>query len=698
VRFRFGYSSMFIIERSALFFVLFWGNWAIYYWLVVLVFDGSYLTLKHCSPIYLLQLALSCYYFARIGPQSPVNGVPLMSHDSPWDPHRVSWKQMIVAVFCAVMLCGGTVLVISHFHWSATGPGYNLFWVILLPVAAYYLYRFATPSIPAASSSLVPSSNAVTFDTLLFLLGTALFVSQVYDFSFFRADDAYYVNVISSTLAHPELPVQGTDAMLGTGSPYTLHPAYRGVGYEVLIALVGDLTHTDPLYLYYRMFPALNAVFWLCAWYLFCRALRTPYPGLAVMASLLILLLWTGPQAPTYTLRTLDWGKSLLALVSLPVLFSSVAVFISQRNLTSWLLLLLSVCSLAILSTSAMFIIPMSIGLSCIVLLSLRWSSLRAVLLIALAASPVILLTLRSLSVSHAAPVYATGAYLTGPLRVNGEAFGGLQLQAITLVLLLTVPLLARTVSDRRFQQYILRLCLAGYFTLMAPYLVELAAVVAGMNFLSDRIFRAFPFALLAGIMASILALNVAPGRRAVEMLSVPRRLAVLVFGATLLAVFIGAMERDISFDYRRSAMQSFWEDYVKEAIAARALIEDDAVVAAGKLDVALPILPDPPRFVHVRHYLDFHKLRLTERDYADREYLFRTLRALAPPRGEDIQATMDRVVATAQALGVTTLVFAADASTVEEQQFAERLTSRLNAEGYECATTPSAATRVCNR
>jgi len=144
--------------------------------------------------------------------------------------------------------------------------------------------------------------------------------------------------------------------------------------------------------------------------------------------------------------------------------------------------------------------------------------------------------------------------------------------------------------------------------------------------------------------------------------------------------------------------MQSFWEDYVKEAIATRALIDDDAVVAAGKLDVALPIFPDPPQFVHVRHYLDFHKLRLTERDYADREYLFRTLRALAPPRGEDIHATMDRIVATAQALGVTTLVFAADAPTVEEQQFAERLTSRLKTDGYECATTPSAATRVCNR
>ena len=568
---------------------------------------------------------------------------------------------------------------------------------MLLPVAVYYLYRFAIPTVPMSAPALEPPSSAVTFDTLLFLLGAVLFVCQMYDFSFFRADDAYYLNVISSTLARPELPVQGTDVMLGTGSPYTLHPAYRGVGYEVLIALLGDLTNSDPLHLYYKVFPALNALFWLCSWYLFCRTLRVPYPGLAVIVGLLVLLLWTGPHAPSHGLRTLNWGKSLLALVSTAVLFTPVALFVWQKNFASWMLLLLAICSIAILSSSAVFVVPVSIGFACIVLLSVQRSNLRIILLIALAASPIVLLIVYSLSVSLVAPVYPSDGG-SGPLRVNGQAFGGVQLQAIALVLLLVLPLAARTVSDGRFQQYILRLCLAGFFTLMAPYLVELVTVVSGMNFLSQRIYRAFPFALLAGIMASIVALNLTAGHSVAAAVSTSRRIAVLALVVAFFGIFIGAMQRDFFYQNRRQAIQPLWDDYVQEAIAARALIKDDAMVAAGKLDAALPILPNPPQFVRVRHYLEFHKLRLSERDYADREFLYNTLKVLSSPQGEDLDTTMTRITASAQALGVTTLVFAADSPAVEKQQFAERLTARLTAKGYECATTPSASTRVCNR
>ena len=688
-----------MIERTALSFVLIWGNWAMYYWIVVLVFDGSYLALKNCAPIYLLQLVASFSYFARLGLHPAVASESLMPSERPPGLRRLSGKQLTVVVVCAMMLSGGAILLISHFNWSKTAPVYNLLWVTLLPIAVYYLYRFATPAVPVSAPSLAPSARAVTFDTLLFLLGTVLFVYLFYDYTFFRADDAFYGNVISSTLARPELPVQGMDALLGTGSPYTLHPAYRGVGYEVLIALVSDLTHSDPLHWYYKIFPALNSVFWLCSWYLFCRILRTPYPGLAVIAGLLILLLWAGPHAsPYHAVRSLNWGKSLLALVATPVLFTSVAVFVWQKYFASWVLLLLSVCSLAILSSSAVFLVPVSIGLACLVLLSFRWSSLRIMLLIVLAALPVVLLIVYSLSVSLAAPVYATGTAATGPLILNGEALGGVQLQAIALALLLILPLAARTVADGRFQHYILRLCLAGYFTLMAPYLVELVTVVSGMNFLSVRIYAAFPFALLVGIMASIAALNLTAGRSAAAVMSAPRRIAVLALVAAFFGVIIGETQRNFFRPNRRLELQEQWESHLQEAIAARALIKDDAMVAAGTLEIVLPILPDPPQFVRVRHYLTYHKLRLTERDYADREYLCNSLQALEPPQGENLDTTVTRTVAIAEALGVTTLVFEADNLTTGKQQFSERLTARLTAEGYDCATTPSASTRVCNR
>ena len=81
MRFNFSQSAISAIERTALFFVLFWGNWAIYYWIVVLVFDGSYLALKHFAPIYLLQLAVSFYCCARLGLHPVIAGESLMPHE-----------------------------------------------------------------------------------------------------------------------------------------------------------------------------------------------------------------------------------------------------------------------------------------------------------------------------------------------------------------------------------------------------------------------------------------------------------------------------------------------------------------------------------------------------------------------------------------------------------------------------------------
>ena len=104
-----------MIERTALFFVLFWGNWAVYYWIVVLAFDGSYLTLKNFAPVYLLQLAASFYYFSRLGLRPTVASEPVMSHELTPGPGRVLGKQLIVTVLCAMMLLGGAILFISRF-------------------------------------------------------------------------------------------------------------------------------------------------------------------------------------------------------------------------------------------------------------------------------------------------------------------------------------------------------------------------------------------------------------------------------------------------------------------------------------------------------------------------------------------------------------------------------------------------------
>ena len=56
----------YLIERTIIVFVCGWGNWALYYWLMVLIFDASLTTLKLFSFFLLLQICISLVFFLRI--------------------------------------------------------------------------------------------------------------------------------------------------------------------------------------------------------------------------------------------------------------------------------------------------------------------------------------------------------------------------------------------------------------------------------------------------------------------------------------------------------------------------------------------------------------------------------------------------------------------------------------------------------
>ncbi len=687
------------IERAVIVGLCLWGNWALYYWLAVLVFDASFNNLKVFSPILLLQIAASLWFLLRTDlgftaasyhPCVPAKRYPMITVG-------ISFYALCATLTLLAVLA---VFAADYYQWTKSSFSYNLLWVMLLPISfAYFVYSKVAPG-DTANPVVMERSRTRTLDCLLFFLVAAALVYLLYGSGFPSPDDAFYGHVMSSTLANPTLPVQGQDLLLNTSAPYSLHPAYRTVGMEVLLALLGEATGQSPIYLYFDVLPAVAALFWTIAAYVFLCAMRVPYPGLAVVASLLVLMFLGGAYSLAGPLVFLWFGKSQLVLIAPPLIFLSVATFMQMQSIRTWFLLFFSVCSAAIWSSTSLFFVPMCLGLASLVFLPSRRARWPVLFATFLALMPIFLLLIYSLLVLGDAPVTTGGRADFVPLLVQGEEYGGLLAKGIVLSILLVLPAIARTIADTQLQTNIYRICMVGIFTVMAPFIIETIAVATGLTFLSFRLPHAYPAVLLSGAIAGIAATHIGSGvsKKNVRLYSY----SVLLLALISYGALFGLGSNSHYFGGWRMWAEAIGEKKLLEGQAVTSLIPKNSYVAAGYLDDILPILPEPSTFVSVRHYLNFHKYFISKAEFADREYIQSVLKRRLPRKGDSQEKTIRSIVSKADRLGLTTLVFQVAGrvtkSEAEEMKFVAALTTQLEQVGYKCSTTSSGVTRVCNR
>jgi hypothetical protein len=689
----------YFVERVTILAICLWGNWAIYYWVTVLVLDASFTSLKAFIPVLLLQIFAAIVFLLHtdlgITNASDRVCVPARRHPR-FDLGKSFYILSGIVVLCVVFV----VLAADHFNLTESSLTYNLIWAMLLPISLAYLNYSKVLTGESSAPVIEEKSRTWTLDTLLFILSAMAFAFTAYDSGFPSPDDAFMGHVISSTLANPGLPIQGQDLLLNTTAPYSIHPSYRPVGIEVLIALVSDVAGLNPLYIYFHILPVVGAIFWSLASYMFMRTMRTPYPGLAVAVCLIVYLFLSNANLQASAFRHLVWGKSLVLTVGAPLFFFSVAAFIRSQTIRTWLLLLLSVCWVAIWSSTSLFFIPFCVGLASIVFLPSIRTGLPVLSVTFLSLFPILVLFIYILLVLHDAPVNVAADRGAGPLMVDGKELGGQLVKRLLLVMLLILPLMARTIEDDQFQSNILRVCIVGIFTVMAPYFIETIAVLTGLNLLSVRLPTAYPAILLTGVFASIGVCHLNAKMKMGRFRWVTYQASILALIS--IGIFYGLKNTyySPSWTYAR-AMFEFGFD---EAVAVRKLIPKNSYVAAGSLDDVLPMLPEPPAFIAVRHYLDFHKYFLSESEFSNRKYLYEVLKKRLPREAESLETTVDSIVSRSDSLGVTTFVFQAVSSSpdfevnAKKEKFVVALTARLKQIGYECSTSPSGRSRVCNR
>jgi len=706
----------YLIERTTIVFVCLWGNWALYYWLMVLLFDASFATLKLYSPVLLLQIFASLFVFLRIDFGFSSSYSRLISPAKWLYPGKPAKRFYFLSVI-AVILAAGIVVAVDHYKLTSSSLFYNVVWVLLLPISLFHLCYLKSLKGESIIQNAGAEPEAPVLDIVLLIVCTAALAFSLYGTNFPTVDDGFYAGVISSTLASPDLPIQGRDFLLNTSAPFTLHPAYRTVGYEVLIALLSDLTGVDSLHLYFDIFPTFSIIFWAVAAYLFMRTLGVPYPGFAVTVALVVLLFWNKNFTPGQVLAFLCWGKHLLSLVGAPLLFVFVSVFIRSPSVSTWLLLLLSVSSAGIWSNSALFVAPMSVAFAGMVFLSPIKTNLRTAFYLLLSIAPIFFLaiyTVMALSQMSDGVVEDVSLVEWGgnsrDLILQAQLFGGRSMHVLQLVLLVLLPLVVRTTGNATFQVNIYKICMVGIFTGMAPYVIEVISVITSTQALLPRFYWSYPTVLLVGVLGSIVLSNMKPYGR--EPGDTRARYAVIAVALVFYGTFFGITGNTFLFGEGRLFAKALFISDFEEARAARALIPDGSFVAAGDMDDILPIFPNPPSFIEVKSsYLQVHKHFLSAEEFKARRELFLILQNRLPREGENLESSLDWIVSTAKYLGVTSIVFHSVGGRhrhnifwtyraeldPDREVFIEALTARLEVGGYECTVTPSGRSTVCN-
>ncbi len=684
---------------------------------MVLLFDASFTTLKLFSPLLLLQIFASLVFFLSVdfgfasSYSRPISPAKWLSRGNPT-------KRFYCISVTAVVLAAGVVGVVDHYKLTSSSLFYNTVWVLLLPISFFYIFCFKNPTGEIMLQDAGAEPEAPVLDIVLLIVCTAALAFSLYGTNLPSFDDGFYAGVISSTLASPDLPIQGRDFLLNTNAPFTLHPAYRTVGYEVLIAFLSDLSGIDPLHLYFDIFPTFSIIFWAVAAYLFMRTLGVPYPGFAVTVVLFVLLFWNNNFTPGQALATLYWGKHLLCLVGAPLLFVFVSVFIRSPSVSTWLLLLLSVSSAGIWSNSALFVAPMSVAFAGMVFLSPIKTNLRTAFYLLLSIAPIFFLaiyTVMTLSQMSDGVVEDVSLVEWGgngrDLILQAQLFGGRSMHVLQLMLLLLLPLVVRTNGNTTFQVSIYKICMVGIFTVMAPYVIEVISVITSTRLLLPRLYWSYPTVLLVGVLGSIVLSNVKPYGR--EPGDKRARYTVIAVALVFYGTFFGITGNTFLFGEGRLFAKALFTSDFEEARAARALIPDGSFVAAGDMDDILPVFPNPPSFIEVKSsYLQVHKHFLSAEAFQARRELFLILQNRLPRDGENLESSLDWIVSTAKDLGVTSIVFQSVGGRQrpnffwihkaeldpEREVFIKALTARLSVSGYACIATPSGRSTVCNR
>lgn len=243
----------------------------------------------------------------------------------------------------------------------AMGIGYALFWFgsVAMLIAAMVRLRRGR-EIATEALALWTRSQVYALALLAITVAALAYTTHRPD-----PDDAVYVGTAADAVAHPELPVLSHDVLYGGDQLPLMLPSYAVESYELLVAFFAHTFGGAPILWAHGIFPPLNGLLLAFAWATLMRALVPRHWIAATALALVILSLPADVRAiGNFGIIRMFQGKGLLASVGIPLLYVFAWKFEETGAAWDWLALMSASIGCVGLSSSAIFIVPVALGIA----------------------------------------------------------------------------------------------------------------------------------------------------------------------------------------------------------------------------------------------------------------------------------------------------------------------------------------------
>ncbi len=476
------------------------------------------------------------------------------------------------------------------------------------------------------------------------------------------ADDAYFLSVATATADFPDAALQSFDALHRSGLPPVEQALHLPQVYEILIALVSDVSGLSVPALYYVFLPPLWAGLGVLANWLVLRFfIRSRDATWGTAIYFLILVFWGDGHRTfgNFGFVRLFQGKAIYLTVVLPLIVLTALRYRYRPGVSSWFNLAFSQFAATGLTTNGMVVAPLAAALSIVASPRFDRRSIRTMLGGVSASLPLIIV---SVAMYLKMKPYLSAVMVDTRLLSYGTTLGTVRTPLVLLGLIL-IPLLAAKTNVKCANW------IAGYVWIV--FLVIFMPAVRGMasvllsNVFSWRLFWAVPVPLMLSLA----------GAMTVSAIGSRRWLMTSAFAAWIFAFLLGgpAVVSSHLFSFENIGRPKVNEAQFAVAEETIALARKDAPALVPE-DIAVYIagFPKSPPLVGVR-MLYLSKLHgfLPDDQLASRVALFRYI------NNDNMVMPVDTAMSEIMARCIATVVFH------KTQRDAPALTSALEENSF---------------
>lgn len=521
---------------------------------------------------------------------------------------------------------------------------------------AWLVWDLGVKSLTDTSPNNHAAERWTVFDLSCVALAGVAAITAVLVLHRVAGDDTYYVGTIIATLDHPDLAILSFDTVHGVATGPHFNAQFRYQGIEIFTAAIAAFTGLPPADLWFLWLPALAAALTPVGYALAAGALGVPTNGrgLASLVSVGLLLVWADHHYSYGNFGFVRYfhGKAIFASLFMPLMIYFGCRYGRAPGFKNGALL--SLCGLAAsaLTTSALILAPIAIGIG--VLQAVPWTriglataikALPAVLPLFMVLVPMAAELAMAPVTGHEGDALSASLVLGNPVRV-----------VFVMLAVVTLPFLLRewcaSAVGPSARMSILMLVL-----LCSSLLPSFLASV-GPALFAWRSYWLLPGPFLVGCLVSVAIM------RASSLWQARQRLLAIGFGVAIAMggwVFkeSGPTARNVSSI--RPFEPKIRSSFINLAEQIVALSQPDALIAAPPIVMGhIPFVAGRPSIIYTRkHYLDLLEPIIGARRVEDRRVIAEYLDA--EYRGEDYKKAPPSQAAFTQAIertGTTVVVY----------------------------------------